>query len=67
MASLRKAVRYPRLVIIAAYVGLVLGSIALGMELAESPAWTQLLPTISMILIGIFVLHSTYTNKQRMG
>lgn len=65
MTSITRALRYPRLVIIAGYVALILGSISLGMTVAESPTFElpRLFSTTATILIAVFILYNTYTKN----
>lgn len=63
MSSLARALRYPRLVIVACYVAIVLGSVAFGMHVASHPAdgVLDVLPTVVTVLLAILVLHHAYT------
>jgi len=62
--SIDRLIRYPRLVIVASYVAIVLGSVALGTRVAESnPA--DLLPLLVTVGLGIGLLHHAYTSDRR--
>lgn len=63
MSTVVRMFRYPRLVIIASYVAIVLGSLGLGMQIAETATLDllEILSTVTTGLIGISVLHYAYT------
>jgi len=63
MSSVKRALRYPRLVIIAGYIAVILSPLSLGMTLVESSPtnFVRILPSVATTLIGIFVLHHAYT------
>jgi ABC-type Co2+ transport system permease subunit len=63
MSSVKRALRYPILGIIAGYIAVILSSLALGMTLVESSPTNlvRILPSVATTLIGIFVLHHAYT------
>jgi len=63
MSTVARLIRYPRLVIVACYVAIVLGSLALGLRLAERPRLGAVdwLPLVVTVLVGIGVLHYAYT------
>jgi hypothetical protein len=62
--SIRRLLRYPRLVVVAGYVAVVLGSLSLGMRLAETPGPDplELLSSLVTIALGVWVLHHAYTS-----
>lgn len=63
MAAVKRALRYPRLVIVAGYIAVILGPLSLGMTLVESSPTdvVRVVPSVATTLIGIFVLHHGYT------
>jgi len=64
MPSIGRLVRYPRLVVVASYVAIVLGSVALGMRVAgpeRDPL--DLLPVLATVGLGIAILHYAYTSE----
>jgi hypothetical protein len=63
MSSVERALRYPRLVITAGYITVILSPLSLGMTLVESSPinFVRIVPSVATTLIGIFVLHHAYT------
>ncbi|MDY6779327.1 MAG: hypothetical protein SV760_02020 [Halobacteria archaeon] len=65
MASVSRFLLYPRLVIVASYAAVVLGSLGLGMRIGGNAELDllEVLPTVATVLIGIGILHRTYTEE----
>ena len=62
MPSIGRLLRYPRLVVVAGYVAVILGSLVLGMRVSTAdPAPLDLLPQIVTVAVGIGILHHAYT------
>lgn len=64
MSSIGRLLRYPRLVVVAGYVAVVLGSFVLGMRVSTAdPAPLEFLPQVVTVAVGVGVLHHAYTRE----
>jgi hypothetical protein len=64
MPSIGRLLRYPRLVVVAGYVAVVVGSLVLGMRASTAdPAPLDLLSLIVTVAVGIAILHHAYTRE----
>lgn len=63
MTPIRRLLRYPRLVVVASYVAVVLGSLTLGMRVAGTadPDPLALLSSLATVGVGVAILHYAYT------